>query len=82
MLEHLDDEVVVLGGVEGQVAREEVLEVGGGPDAVLGDHLLHGLPEVPPRVPRRLHDRETLSQRRRLGRRRGRRGRLALHGRC
>jgi hypothetical protein len=86
VLEHLDDEVVVLGGVEGQVAREEVLEVGGGADAVLRDHLLHRLPEVPPRVPRRLHHREALGQGRRLGprrrrRARGRRGWLALLGR-
>jgi hypothetical protein len=88
MLEDVDDEVVVLGGVEGQVAGQEVLQVRGATDAVLRDHLLHGLPEVPPRVLRRLHHREAPCQRRRrrlqlgLGSRGRRHGwRLALSGR-
>lgn len=73
-LEDVDDEVVVLGGVEREVAGQQVLELRRRADAVLRDHLLHGLPEVPPRVPRRLHHREALRQRRRLRRRRRRRG--------
>jgi hypothetical protein len=81
LLEHLDDEVVVHGGVEREVAGEEVLQVADFADALLGDHLRHGLVEVPPRVDRRLHDGEALGERRRCRlprRRRGRVRRLAL----
>jgi hypothetical protein len=76
LLEHLDDEVVVLGGVEREVAGEEVLQVADFADALLGDHLRHGLAEVPPRVDRRLHDGEAIGERRRCHLPRRRRGRV------
>jgi hypothetical protein len=57
-----DDGAVVLGGVEREVAREQLLEVIGLPDAVGEHHLRHALRQLPLRVRRHLHHHQALVQ--------------------
>jgi hypothetical protein len=57
-----DDGAVVLGGVEREVAREELLQVLRRADAVGHHHLGHALRQLPLRVRRRLHHHQALVQ--------------------
>lgn len=61
-LKRLDDDVVVLLGVEGEIASQELLQILGSADIILYDHLHHRLPEVPLRVNGGFDHRQALRQ--------------------
>uniref|UniRef100_J3LNK1 Uncharacterized protein n=1 Tax=Oryza brachyantha TaxID=4533 RepID=J3LNK1_ORYBR len=60
--EQRDDGAVVLGGVERQVAGEEVLKVLQPPDAVGAQHLDHAVDQLPLRLQRLHHQHLALAQ--------------------